>query len=150
MFDEEKERARLKRWLEFWRKTDGVYSAFLKRWDLSLNAYFVLNELYRGDVVAEPARLAERVNVQRQLVTIVLRAFERRGFISLRENKTDHRRRTIRLTAAGRAFAKEVCGAVDRLDLCGLSVFSERERAALLDHAERFFKKIDAAANGNA
>ena len=98
-----------KRWMELWRLTDNVYTMYLRRWELSLNEYLVLESLREFPKGMQPAQLAERVSIQRQLVTIILNKLEERGFILRRESRTDHRRKIIRLNPAGRVFAEEVC-----------------------------------------
>ncbi len=132
----------LKEWMELWRLTDNVYTRFLKRWNLSLNAYFVLTWLRDNPDGVEPARLADLVNIQRQLVTIILRDFESRDMILRRERSEDHRRRCIRLSASGRLFADEVCGAVDEMDLRGLAAFSLEEQRRLVEFSQRFYDAI--------
>lgn len=131
-----------KRWMELWRLTDNVYAVYLRRWGLSLNEYLVLESLREFPKGIQPAQLAERVSIQRQLVTIILNKLEERGFILRRESRTDHRRKIIRLNPAGCAFAEEVCGAVDQLDLYGLNALSDSERENLLAYSERFYLAI--------
>ena len=70
-----------KRWMELWRLTDNVYTMYLRRWELSLNEYLVLESLREFPKGMQPAQLAERVSIQRQLVTIILNKLEERGFI---------------------------------------------------------------------
>lgn len=131
-----------KRWMELWRLTDNVYTMYLRRWELSLNEYLVLESLREFPKGMQPAQLAERVCIQRQLVTIILNKLEERGFILRRESRTDHRRKIIRLNPAGRVFAEEVCGSVEQLDLHGLEVLSDSEREKLLEYTERFYLAI--------
>ena len=136
------DRTLLSEWMELWRLTDNVYTVFLKRWNLSLNAYFVLTWLRDNPAGVEPARLADLVNIQRQLVTIILRDFEARGLILRRERSSDHRRKLILLSAAGRDFADEVCGAVEEMDLQGLAAFSLEEQQRLVEYSKRFYGAI--------
>ena len=131
-----------KRWMELWRLTDNVYTMYLRRWELSLNEYLVLESLREFPKGMQPAQLAERVSIQRQLVTIILNKLEERGFILRRESRTDHRRKIIRLNPAGRDFAEKVCGSVEQLDLHGLEVLSDSEREKLLEYTERFYLAI--------
>lgn len=133
---------RLTQWMELWRLTDNVYTTFLKQWKLSLNEYFVLRCLFENSDGVEPKKLADFVNIQPQLVTIILRHFERRNFISRHENSQDHRRKSIILTSIGVEFAKKVCLASDQLDLYGLSAFSEEEQTKLLEFSERFYQTL--------
>ncbi len=132
----------LTRWMESWRQTENLYAVFLKRWDLTLNEYLVILNLLKNGNGMEPTQLADAIKIQRQLVTSILRGFERKGFISRQERSSDHRRRMILLTGKGLTFASGVCDAVDQLDLYGLSEFSEDEQQKLLEFSERFHQAI--------
>lgn len=66
---ENKEKELLRRWMALWAEIDKTYIGFLKRWDLSLNAYWVIEYLHNHPQGAEPAELADRINVMRQLIT---------------------------------------------------------------------------------
>ncbi len=132
----------LKEWLELWRLTDNVYISLLKRWNLSRNAYFVLAWLHDHPEGVEPAQLADRANIQRQLVTSILRDLESRELISRQEQKSDHRRRLITLTPAGHAFAGQVSLAMDNIDLQGLAAFTEHEQRQLVEYSRRFYQAI--------
>lgn len=138
----ESQKKMLREWLELWRKSDGIYVRFLKRWDLSLNEYFVLRWLYENPEGMEPAQLAEAAAVQRQLVTSILREFESRKLTRRQDHPTDLRRRVILLTEAGRDFAGTVTQAVDELDLKALSTFSEEEQALLMKFSQKFYEGL--------
>lgn len=43
---ENKEKELLRRWMALWAEIDKTYIGFLKRWDLSLNAYWVIEYLH--------------------------------------------------------------------------------------------------------
>ena len=90
----------------------------------------------------KPAQLADKVNIQRQLVTIILRDFESRGLILRKEQKADHRRKRILPSKQGVLFANEVCEASDTLDLHGLAAFTPAEQEKLLEYSRRFYNAI--------
>ena len=125
---ENKEKELLRRWMALWAEIDKTYIGFLKRWDLSLNAYWVIEYLHNHPQGAEPAELADRINVMRQLITIILNDLEKRGFLLRRESELDHRRRIIRLSPDGELFAREVCDAMEQFDLESLSAFTPAEK----------------------
>ena len=107
----------LAEYLELWHVTDAAYSKLLKRWNLSLNALWVIDLLYRHPEGVEPAVIAELTHTLRQTVTVVLNDLEERGCLYREPNLTDRRRKRIRLTPAGRKFCGHagVAGAA----LCG-------------------------------
>lgn len=128
--------------LGLWRKTDDVYAAFIRRWKLSPTAFFALVELMENPDGVEPAKLADALSVQRQLVTSILRDFGARKLILRRECAADHRRKLILLSKKGRAFAEEVRSAVDALDRRGLAVFSKKELELMLEFSRRFYEAV--------
>lgn len=115
----------------YWRRINEAFTLFLRQWNLSVNAYAVLVNVYESGEGIEPARLADLLGVKRQLVAIILNDFDRRGFIVRHSNNRDRRRRTVRFTRDGAAFADRVCHAVTDLQ--------RRAEAALLpEEMERF------------
>lgn len=143
---ENKEKELLRRWMALWVEIDKTYIGFLKRWDLSLNTYWVIEYLHNHPQGAEPAELADRINVMRQLITIILNDLEKRGFLLRRESEQDHRRRIIRLSPAGETFAREVCDAMEQFDLESLSAFTPAERERLVEDSRRFCDALKSAA----
>ena len=85
---ENKEKELLRRWMALWAEIDKTYIGFLKRWDLSLNAYWVIEYLHNHPQGAEPAELADRINVMRQLITIILNDLEKRGLSASARERT--------------------------------------------------------------
>lgn len=79
----------LNEWTELWRLTDTLYDRQLKRWGLSLNAYFVLCLLLDTPEGVEPAVIADKVSILRQSVTVLLNDFEKRKLIVRKESKED-------------------------------------------------------------
>lgn len=132
----------LREWLELWRESDRVYARFLKRWDLSLNEYFILRWLYENPEGMEPAQLADAATVQRQLVTGILREFEKRKLILRKDHPTDLRRRIILLTETGQEFAKKVIQAIDELDLKALSTLTDEEQLRLMEYTRKFYVEL--------
>lgn len=144
---ESREKELLRRWMALWVEIDRTYIGFLKRWDLSLNAYWVIEYLHLHPEGAEPAELADRINVMRQLITIILNDLEKRGFLLRRENEQDHRRRIIRLSPCGEEFAREVYDAMEQFDLESLSAFTPEERERLVENSRRFCDALKKAAS---
>lgn len=141
---------RLREWLEIWRQADYVYVRFLKRWNLSMNEYFVLRLLHESPQGREPARLAEAAGIRRQLVASILREFESRGLILRQDHPTDLRRRVIVLTETGRDFAGRVIREIDDLDLKGFSGLSQEEQEKLIEYSRRFFEALRKASPGRS
>lgn len=139
----------LDQWMVLWRQTDTAYVTLLKRWNLSLNSFFVLELLYRNSEGMEPAVIADSVNIMRQLVTIILNDFETKGLICRKELKIDHRRKRISLSAHGRRFAAEVVDAVNAIERGGIAEMSENELKLLVELSGRYCRHIQKYADGS-
>ncbi len=142
--EKEKSRELLRQWMKILSDTENVYTAFLKRFHVSKNTFFALDYLNSNPEGEEPAVLAERLGLTRQMMTIVLNDLDERGFIIRRERKDDHRRKTILLSKKGKTFADEVCRASENFDLTALAGFSDEEFCGMLDFSTRFYEKIKA------
>ena len=70
---------RMQRLFDLWGKFDRVYFKILHRWNLSYNAYLVLEELYHHPEGLEPAAVADQLSIPRQTMTFVLDSLEREG-----------------------------------------------------------------------
>lgn len=128
----------LAEYLELWHVTDAAYSKLLKRWNLSLNALWVINLLHRHPEGVEPAVIAELTHTLRQTVTVVLNDLEERGCLYREPNLTDRRRKRIRLTPAGRKFCGEVLETVGRIELDCIAEMNEEEQQQLIRLSRRF------------
>ena len=115
----------LAEYLELWHVTDAAYSKLLKRWNLSLNALWVIDLLYRHPEGVEPAVIAELTHTLRQTVTVVLNDLEERGCL-------------YRLTPAGRKFCGEVLETVGRIELDCIAEMNEEEQQQLIRLSRRF------------
>ncbi len=106
----------------------GLHSS--ARWSLPPNVSMMLMHLYArpGREPAEPAALAGVLHLPRQTVTFVLDALERRGWAARRPHPTDRRRKTIRLTPAGRRLAARMVDTLFRVETAALKGVTVRER----------------------
>ena len=114
--------------------------------EAALNAFWVIEYLRNHPQGAEPAELADRINVMRQLTTIILNDLEKRGFLLRRESAQDHRRRIIQLLPRGEEFAAEVCDAMEQFDLESLSAFTPKEQERMVEDSRRFCNALKSAA----
>lgn len=97
---------RMQRLFDLWGKFDRVYFKILHRWNLSYNAYLVLEELYHHPEGLEPAAVADQLSIPRQTMTFVLDSLEREGRLGAGcRIRPTARRKLVSLTPAGREFA---------------------------------------------
>jgi len=79
-----------------------------QRWNLPPNCCIVLGHLDACPEVCEPAAVAEATRLPRQTMTFILDTLETRGLAVRRPHPRDRRRKTIRLSPAGRKLARAI------------------------------------------
>ncbi len=132
----------LKRFLELLRMTDMAYAKILKKWNLSLNTTWALEYLNDHPEGVEPAVLADSTRMLRQTITVVLNDLEEKKWIVRIPQSVDHRRKLIRLTKEGKAFAEKVLGEIEQIELASFSSMTSAERKTLLELTGRFYESI--------
>jgi len=140
--EQEQSRVLLRQWLKTQDKADKVYVSLLKRFKLNKALFFALDFLRSHPDGVEPSVLAQSLGLMRQMITIVLNDMDSQGFIMRKEREDDHRRKIIRLSEKGSAFAGKVCKEFEDFDLSALSVFSPDELRNLVEYTNRFYEKI--------
>ena len=131
--------------LALWWKADHIYCTILQKWRLPLNSLWTLEALLSSSGPDEPARLADHLNIPRQTMTIILDSLERRGVIRREAHPTDRRRKRIRLTETGRAFANEVSTDVNAIEVEAMSRLPAAEQRAFVDLSRKFYDALKTA-----
>ncbi len=132
--------------LPYWRRLNEAFTVYMRQWNLSVNAYAVLVLIYESGDGLEPARLAKMIGLKRQLVAIILRDLAKRGFVVRHPNAEDRRRRPVRFTRAGAAFADRVISAVRAVQSKAQNVFTPEEAARFREYSSRYVDAIYAIA----
>ena len=86
----------------------------------------------------EPAVLAEKTNMLRQAMTVVLNDLEQQKLVVREFHPTDHRKKVIRLTTKGEQVCREVLDAIDQSELEALSELCEEDQRRLFELTTRF------------
>lgn len=132
----------IKEFMEIDKRINQFYQDKFKQWGLTTNAYLALDLLQNRPEGIEPAQLADELGIQRQLVTLIINDFDKRGFILKKENKTDHRRKQILLNKKGTRFVKEVIDQVMETDSRALMPFTDSELSLMLDFHQRYYDNL--------
>ena len=129
--------ARMQRLFDLWGKFDRVYFKILHRWNLSYNAYLLLEELYHHPEGLEPAATADHLSIPRQTMTFVLDSLEREGHLERLPHPADRRRKLVTLTPRGRSFGEEVVNTIFEKERAAMDALSPAEQEQLLEMYER-------------
>jgi len=99
---------------------------------MEISHFSVLNQLARADAEKTPAQLARSFHVTRGAMTNTLRRLERAGYIHIRPDWDDARRKLVRISPAGRQAREAAAAAIAPLigDVVG-QLGGDRVRATL-------------------
>ena len=132
----------LKSCFSAWKQTDTAYSKLARSRNLSLNMVWVFECLAEHPEGMEPAVLAEKTNMLRQAMTVVLNDLEQQGLAVREFHPTDHRKKVIRLTPQGKKICREVLDAIDQSELEALSELCEEDQKQLFELTTRFCRAL--------
>ncbi|MBS1368943.1 MAG: MarR family transcriptional regulator [Lentisphaeria bacterium] len=125
-------------WADIWRQCDVAYTQLMRHFNVSANTYCVLELLLNNPDGVSPAEIADAAIIKRQMVALILNDLENRGWIIRKELKTDHRRKKIFLTKAGKEQASGIVRITNGVALQGIKIMKEDEQAQFLALARRF------------
>lgn len=131
-----------KRLYDVMKQIELFFNKTCKKWGMSATALKMLESLLEHPNGIEPACLADDVGIQRQLVTIIVNDFEKRGLVLRKENKKDRRRKLLKLTKKGQLFAREVTDYYTEIDFHAMSVFSKEEMEQVLDFHCQYYDRL--------
>lgn len=132
----------LKACFSAWKQTDTAYSKLARSRNLSLNMVWAFECLSEHPEGLEPAVLAEKTNMLRQAMTVVLNDLEQQGLAIREFHPTDHRKKVIRLTVKGEQVCREVLEAIDQSELEALSELCEEDQRLLFELTTRFCRAL--------
>lgn len=92
--------------LPLWRRINREFLVHSQKWGLPPNVCMALLHLLLHPRDSEPAAMAAAIYFPRQTVTFILDFLERRRLAVRRPHPKDRRRKTVQLTARGRATAE--------------------------------------------
>ena len=134
--------SRLDEVFEAWHSCDTAYLQLVRQWGISLNTVWALEYLVKHPEGVEPAVLAADTHMLRQTITVVLNDLEGRGYLTRAFHHTDRRRKIIRLTPTGQAFAQTVLSAISHAEAEAAATLSAEELQRLLEYSRRFSQEF--------
>lgn len=135
-------RKHLDEWIMLWHSFELFYYRFLRKYDLSLNAFHILTLLGRNPDGIEPSQIAEKLGIMRQALAPLLNGLEKRNFITRQERSDDHRRKQIVITPAGRNFVTEVETEMSSLELKAFSSMPASELDRMFETMSGFLQSL--------
>ena len=133
---------------EAWKENANIYRQMAKQMNLTDMAMWALYTLRVEPGEMTQSRMSEFLHEPKQTINSALKKMEADGLITL-QSGSNRRTKTIHLTAAGEALARETADRVAETEQQALSQFSEEEANQLfslmrrLNACKRHAKRID-------
>lgn len=132
----------LKFFYRTFQEIDGLYVSYAKDSGLSEVELYVLEYLCANDEPCTQKEIAEQLMVTKQAVNLAVRHFLSRDLVDLREIKEDRRNKTVRLTEAGRAFAKPIVEKMWDAEMTTIRQLSDEQREQVIEAARIYEKTL--------
>lgn len=137
----------LNRYYTVWQECNYVYGEWAKIHDLSINGLLVLSAVYEGRKDCTQKKISQRWMIPKQTTNMVLKEFEKKGFVKLLPSDEDKRNKRICFTPSGKAYADTI---ISQLRQVELSVVEEMglERVKQMNDNMALFTELFAKAGG--
>lgn len=137
----------LNKYYAVWQEYNFVYEEWAKAHGLSVNSLLVLCAVHDGGDDCTQKKISQRWMIPKQTINMVLKDFERRGFVKLLPLPEDKRNKVIRFTKAGKEYADAI---ISELRKAELSVVEEIgvERMKQLNENMALFVELFSRAGG--
>ena len=127
----------------------ALYDEFAKRNGLLMKTLLVLNALYYAQEGMTQKRICERTFQSKQTVKLIIKNLLKEGHATLEEDPENGRNKLVRLTEAGRDYAKGPVVHITWAEDTAMSMFTEEEQEQLIQLSRRFTKNLIDLVNGN-
>ena len=115
-----------------WQGLNAVYEDYARRKGIAYTNLYILDIISKTAACTQKL-ICKRTLLPRQTVNTVITAFYKKGWIELRETPEDRRIKTIRLTAAGEAYAGTVIPQIHAAERATMDALTPEQQNALLD-----------------
>lgn len=100
-----------------WREGYFIYEEWSQNRGLSFNCVLVLHSIYEDMDHCTQKKISQQWFMPKQTVNMILKDFEKRGFIELIPMQSDKRNKLIHTTAAGKQYVSEIISDLQKLEL---------------------------------
>lgn len=107
----------LNRYYSVWQEYNYVYEKWAKAHGISVNSLLVLSAIHEGGSGCTQRKISQRWMIPKQTINMILKEFERKGFVELVTMQEDKRNKLIRFTPSGDEYADEIISKLRRVEL---------------------------------
>lgn len=135
----------LNRYYAVWRENNLVYEEWAKAHGLSETGLWVLRAIYYDKESCTQKKISEQWVIPKQTVNMILKDFEKKGFVSFIPVQEDRRNKKIFLTDAGKKYADSVISELKELELAVIGEMGIERIKQINDNTSLFvelFRKL--------
>ena len=126
------------RYYHVWRETNRIYSDWAKKHDISYNALLILYSLWNAKHYCTQKMICDQWMLPKQTVNTILKEFEKKELVFFGSTPYDHRKRGIRRTDAGIAYAQDVIPKLMELETQAMEKMGKDRADALIENTALF------------
>ncbi len=145
MFKEE-----LNRYYSVWQKFNYVYGEWAKKHGLSVNGLLVLYAVYEGGEDCTQKKLGQKWLIPKQTINMILKDFEKIGYIELLPLQEDKRNKEIRFTTEGKNYADHIISELRKVEFLVIEKMGAERIKELNEDTELFVELFSQAGSINS
>lgn len=128
----------ISRYYSIWRTNNAAYEEWAKQHGLSFNSVMVLYSLHEETDYCTQKTISLKWSIPKQTVNMVLKDFEKKGYVTLEPMQDDRRNKQIIPTLTGKAYATRIISELHELEMSVLCDFGEERLSHMADDLELF------------
>lgn len=137
----------LNQYYAVWQEYNYVYEEWAKAQGLSVNSLLILSAIHEGGENCTQKKISQRWLIPKQTTNMVLKDFEKKGFVELSPMAEDKRNKIIRFTKAGEEYADTIISKLKKVELFVIEEMGI-ERMKQLNENNALFVKLFRKAGG--
>lgn len=130
----------LNKYYAVWQECNYVYEQWAKVNGLSINGLLVLSAIYEGGEDCTQKKISQRWMIPKQTTNMVLKEFDRKGFVRLLPMEKDRRNKYICFTDEGKEYADEIISNLRKVELAVIEKMGIEKMVQMNKNMELYVK----------
>jgi DNA-binding MarR family transcriptional regulator len=127
----------------------ALYDEYAKKNGLLMKTLLVLNALYYAEEGLTQKEISGRTFQSKQTVNLIVKHLLAQNYVTVEETPQNKRNKFVKLTVAGRAYAKGPVVHITWAEDTAMAMFTPEEQEQLISLSRRFTKNLTDLVNGN-
>lgn len=123
----------------------SMYECYARKKGMNYKGLLILLWLYNMPQGVSQQLICKKTFSTKQVVNAVIKGYVEKGYAVIEDPKEgDKRKKIVKLTEIGRAYAKEIVEPLDKLEIKALEGLSKEQRESLIVLTELHNKSLEA------